>query len=120
MRTSPRHVIEQHNLLGGTDVVTPVTGRTQSPRVVHVRHQARAGFAAALALVVEYGKKALEEQDVPTRTRCPRCGCVGDTQRDFGVRRMDGQVRAQSWCRTCRNQKVATAPGAQTGWLFAG
>ena len=64
------------------------------------------GFARALALVVEYGRRA-EGIQPPVAPRpaiacCPRCGHTGPIDRDFGTRRVNGEVRAQSWCRNCR------------------
>lgn len=37
---------------------------------------------------------------------CPKCGHEGPVAKDFGTKRgADGKVRAQSWCRSCRNSK---------------
>ncbi len=61
-----------------------------------------AGFAAALALVVQHGRKLAKEVGKTALSRCPRCGHVGPTQQDFGTRIIRGERRPQSWCRSCR------------------
>lgn len=95
-------VIEQHNLLGGSDVVALVGRGRAKARKVHVDEKSKVGFAAALALVVEYGKRARETMEMPQRKRCPRCKRLGLTGEDFGTRVIRGQKRPQSWCRACR------------------
>lgn len=44
------------------------------------------------------------------RAECPKCHKVAhsktDTEREFGFRNMDGTTRVQSWCKTCRAQKI--------------
>ncbi len=76
----PGRVIEQQSLLGGIDPVTPAV-RRGTGRTVHVESRWKVGFAAALALVVEHGKKAQERAEMPPRARCPRCQRLGDTVR---------------------------------------
>lgn len=61
------------------------------------------GFARALALVVEYGRRA-ELMKQASRATCPRCGNDGPVHEHFGTRRVNGEVRRQSWCRNCRAQ----------------
>jgi hypothetical protein len=135
--SAPR-VLEQHNLLGGTDLL-PVTGSSKRRRTktFHVPTERRMGFAMALALVVAGGKKQARELGTTSLSRCPRCGHMGPTLRDFGTRVIRGERRPQSWCRGCRGQhlpalsapsapaaKSATAPKAtmsaavSEGWLF--
>lgn len=110
-------VYEQQNLLGGTDVVAQV-GRGRRKKTRHLRVDGyRIGFAAALALVVEHGKKARELEQVPSSCQCPRCGRVGLTDEHFGTRTLRGKRVRQSWCRDCRSTRVD--PGARgEGWLF--
>jgi len=95
-------VIEQHNLLGGSDVVALVGRSKKKARTAHVDDKSKVGFAAALALVVEYGRRARETMEMPKRKRCPHCGRLGLTGEDFGTRVIRGQRRPQSWCRDCR------------------
>lgn len=102
----PSQRMEQQSLLGGVDLVE-VAPRRGAGRTLHVDSRWKVGFAAALALVVEHGKKAQELQDMPARTRCPRCQRMGNTLRDFGVRFIRGRRVPQSWCRTCRSAHVA-------------
>jgi hypothetical protein len=102
-------MMEQQNLLGGVDLVV-VAPRRGTGRGQHLDPRWKVGFAAALALVVEHGKKAQERVGVPSRTRCPRCQRLGDTVRDFGVRFVRGRRIPQSWCRSCRS-----AQGGQRG-----
>jgi hypothetical protein len=102
MHSAPR-VLEQHNLLGGTDLLSASgKGKRQRARRVHVPSQKRLGFAKALALVVEHGKKQARELGTTSLSRCPRCGHEGPTLKDFGTRIMNGERRPQSWCRGCR------------------
>lgn len=102
MHSVPR-VLEQHNLLGGTDLLSPVgKGKRQRARRVHVPSEKRMGFAKALALVVEHGKKQARELGTTSLSRCPRCGHEGPTLKDFGTRIMNGERRPQSWCKGCR------------------
>lgn len=98
----PGRMVEQQNLLGGVDLVV-VERRPGSQQSQHLAPRWKVGFAAALALVVEHGKKAQERVGVPSRTRCPRCQSLGDTVRDFGVRFVRGRRIPQSWCRSCRS-----------------
>ena len=112
----PRHFIEQQSLLGGIELVTPTLGRGTG-RTVHVDSRWKVGFAAALALVVEHGKKAQERADMPPRARCPRCQRLGDTVRDFGVRLVRGRRIPQSWCRSCRSAQGSRRSPSQTDLL---
>lgn len=108
-------MVEQQSLLGGVDLVTPAQRRT-----LRVDSRWKVGFAAALALVVEHGKKAQERAAVPARTRCPRCQRLGDTVRDFGTRFVRGRQIAQSWCRTCRSAQVGRRRPSQQDLLTSG
>jgi hypothetical protein len=103
-----KHTVEQRNLLWGTEVSTRVASSGRRPaRVIHVDDQ-HVGFATALALVVEHGRRACSPS---TQTRCPRCGRCGPTERDFGTRVLNGKRRPQSWCRSCRAaQAESTRP----------
>jgi hypothetical protein len=112
----PGRMIEQQSLLGGVDLVAPA-GRRGSGRTLHVDPRWKVGFAAALALVVEHGKKAQERAEMPARTRCPRCERMGDTLRDFGVRFVRGRRVPQSWCRTCRSANVSRRGPSQPDLL---
>jgi hypothetical protein len=136
---SATQVLEQRNLLGGTDLV-PVLGggKRKRARQIHVASERRLGFAVALALVVENGRQKAKETGVTSMTRCPKCDHVGPTAQDFGYRIIRGERRPQSWCRGCRGQHLppsnASAPlkwstgskssepaqGAESadGWLF--
>jgi hypothetical protein len=33
---------------------------------------------------------------------CPKCGISGDIDVEFGWRLMEGKIKPQSWCRSCR------------------
>ncbi len=116
----PAPLLEQQSLLGGVDLVRPGSrGRIQGTSV-HVDPRWQIGFAKALALVVEHGRKAREATELPRWSRCPRCQRVGDTRREFGVRTLRGRRVAQSWCRPCRGQALAPGPHrlpAQASWL---
>ena len=130
------HVLEQRNLLGGTDLVPIVGGgKRKRARQFHVASEKKVGFAAALALVVEHGKQRAREHGVTSLSHCPRCGHHGPTSKDFGYRVIRGERRPQSWCRGCRGQhlppsdataalkmsKPSTAEGqdgSADGWLF--
>ena len=96
--------MQQQDLLGGVDQVAVAP---RPARSTPVDAHAKLGFAAALALVVEHGKKAPDRAAVPPRTRCPRCEQMGDTVRDFGIRFVRGRRIPQSWCRTCRSAQGA-------------
>lgn len=78
----------------------------KAPKKRARREPRQPGFVRALALVVEYGKRAegMRRSSPPAAVRasCPRCGHCGPVDRDFGTRRVNGEVRAQSWCRGCR------------------
>lgn len=120
-------VLEQLHLLGGSDLLAPSADRTRRARRIHVDEPTKVGFAAALALVVAHGKKArapalkMSLAQVPSRTRCPRCGIWGDTVQDFGTRVVRGQRRPQSWCRSCRSAHAPAQPRpapVEPGLLF--
>ena len=130
------HVLEQRNLLGGTDLV-PIMGggKRKRARQFHVASEKRLGFATALALVVEHGKQQAKEHGVTSLSRCPKCDHVGPTAQDFGYRVIRGERRPQSWCRGCRGQHLPPAqasaplkwtttstanasPQPEEGWLF--
>ncbi|HYH99947.1 hypothetical protein [Hyalangium sp.] len=133
---SATHVLEQRNLLGGTDLV-PILGggKRKRARQFHVASAGRLGFAVALALVVEHGRQKAKEHGVTSLSRCPKCDHVGPTSQDFGYRVIRGERRPQSWCRGCRGQHpplsesnastkgsaASTPAGSQEsadGWLF--
>ena len=109
-------IFEQQSLLGGVDLVAPAHRRSPG-RTLHVDARWKVGFAAALALVVEHGKKAQERAELPARTRCPRCQQMGDTLRDFGVRFVRGRRLPQSWCRSCRSAHVGRRTPSQPDLL---
>lgn len=94
-------VVEQRDLLGGADLVS--FGGRGRPRRVHVDGRWKVGFAAALALIVARARDPLSAEQAPERSRCPKCGVEGETGALFGTRVIDGERRAQSWCRTCRS-----------------
>ena len=108
--------IEQQSLLGGVDLVAP-TPRRGAGRTLRVDSRWKVGFAAALALVVEHGKKAQARAEMPARTRCPRCQKMGDTLREFGMRSIRGRRVPQSWCRTCRAAHVGRRSPSQQDLL---
>ncbi len=111
----PTRMMEQQSLLGGVDLVKVAPRR--GGRALHVESHWKVGFAAALALVVEHGKKAQACAELPSRTRCPRCQRLGDTVRDFGIRMVRGRRLPQSWCRTCRSAHVARRAPKQSDLL---
>ncbi len=104
MANGAMRVLEQGNLLGGADLVPVEPGgrRKKRSRPIHVGAKARLGFAAALALVVKSGREIAKERGETFLSRCPRCGHIGPTEQDFGIRLMKGGPRPQSWCRSCR------------------
>jgi hypothetical protein len=110
-------LIEQHSLLGGVDLVRPSPGRSRAGQTIHVDPRWKVGFAAALALVVEHGRRARDTAELPRWTRCPRCQRVGDTVRDFGVRLVRGRRIPQSWCRSCRGVSGPLRLPRQADWL---
>jgi hypothetical protein len=116
---SATQVLEQRNLLGGTDLV-PVLGNSRKrkrARKFHVASDRPLGFAKALALVVEHGRQKAKEHGVTSLSRCPRCDHVGPTAKDFGYRIIRGERRPQSWCRGCRAQNIPPAnPSAPLKW----
>jgi hypothetical protein len=116
----PGRMVEQQSLLGGVDLVAPAQRRGGTARTLRVDSRWKVGFAAALALVVEHGKRAQERADMPARTRCPRCQQLGDTMRDFGIRFVRGRRIPQSWCRTCRSAQVARRRPSQPDLLTSG
>ncbi len=115
----PGRMIEQQSLLGGVDLVAPGQ-RRGAGRTLRVDSRWKVGFAAALALVVEHGKKAQELAEMPARARCPRCQRLGDTVRDFGIRFVRGRRIPQSWCRTCRSAQGARRRPSQPDLLTSG
>jgi hypothetical protein len=116
---SATQVLEQRNLLGGTDLV-PVLGggkKRKRARKFHVASDRPLGFAKALALVVEHGRQKARETGVTSLSRCPRCDHVGPTSKDFGYRVIRGERRPQSWCRGCRAQHLPPSnPSAPLKW----
>lgn len=100
MHSMPR-VLEQQNLLGGMDLA-PSKGKRQRTRKSPAPGERRGGFAKALALVVEHGRRQARELGTTSLSRCPRCGHIGPTLQDFGTRIIRGERRPQSWCRACR------------------
>lgn len=104
MANGAMRVLEQGNLLGGADLVPVEPGgrRKKRSRPIHVGAKSRLGFAAALALVVKRGRETAKERGETFLSRCPRCGHIGPTEQDFGIRLMKGGPRPQSWCRSCR------------------
>jgi hypothetical protein len=112
------HTVEQRNLLWGSEVTALLPGRGgKPPRVLHVDDE-HIGFATALALVVEHGRRAAGSG---RQARCPRCGREGPIDRDFGTRVLNGRRRPQSWCRACRAahlEQERVSQRAEAGWLF--
>jgi hypothetical protein len=117
-----KHVIEQRNLLGGSDLVPILkAGKGKKARQFHIASEGRVGFAVALALVVEHGRQKAKETGITSMTRCPRCNHEGPTAQDFGYRIIRGERRPQSWCRGCRSQGMtATPPPAPLKWSTGG
>lgn len=96
-------VLEQGSLLGGADLMPLLNGSGRKKRARKAgAAPKKAGFAKALALVVQYGRQRAKEVGKTALSRCPRCGHVGPTEQDFGTRIIRGERRPQSWCRTCR------------------
>ena len=91
--------------------------RGRHSRRMSVDSRWKVGFAAALAIVVEHGKKAEQAALVPQTARCPRCGLVGATDLHFGTRVLQGKRVAQSWCRNCRAQHLRPKVEGQVSWL---
>lgn len=120
---APTRLIQQKNLLGGTDVWTVTRSKAGQPhraRRVHVDEK-RLGFASALMVVVENGRRAAEANEVPKLAYCPKCGHRGPTATDFGTRVMRGVRKAQSWCRGCRAQHLeshTSSTNAQADFVF--
>jgi hypothetical protein len=117
---SATQVLEQRNLLGGTDLVPVIGGgkkKRKRARKFHVASDRPLGFAKALALVVEHGRQKARETGVTSLSRCPRCDHVGPTSKDFGYRVIRGERRPQSWCRGCRAQHLPPSnPTAPLKW----
>ncbi|WP_224244968.1 hypothetical protein [Hyalangium gracile] len=115
---SATQVLEQGNLLGGTDLVPVVGGKKgKRARKFHVASDRPLGFAKALALVVEHGRQKAREHGVTSLSRCPRCDHVGPTSKDFGYRVIRGERRPQSWCRGCRALNLPPSnPSAPLKW----
>lgn len=100
--TGALRVLEQGNLLGGADLAPVLKGNGKKKRARKTGAGPKLGFATALALVVQHGRRLAKEVGKTALSRCPRCGHVGPTQRDFGTRIIRGERRPQSWCRACR------------------
>lgn len=116
---SASQVLEQRNLLGGTDLVPVLggAGKRKRARKFHVASDRPLGFAKALALVVEHGRQKAKEHGVTSLSRCPRCDHIGPTAKDFGYRVIRGERRPQSWCRDCRALNLPpTSPSAPLKW----
>jgi hypothetical protein len=115
---SATQVLEQRNLLGGTDLVPIVGGgKRKRARQFHVPSDQPMAFAKALALVVEHGRQQAKEHGVTSLSRCPRCDHTGPTSKDFGYRVIRGERRPQSWCRGCRAQHIPPSnPSAPLKW----
>jgi hypothetical protein len=111
------NVIEQSDLMGGAELVAR-TGRVA--RRLRVDRRWKVGFAAALALVVEHGKREAIRAEVPSMTRCPKCQRLGRTEEDFGTRMIHGERRPQSWCRDCRSRKPVRRTSAQEALNLGG
>jgi hypothetical protein len=114
-----RRTAEQQSLLGAESLLAPPHTRGGG-QPLHLAPRWKVGFAEALALVVQHGKKAQERAEMPPRTRCPRCLRLGDTLRDFGVRMVRGRKLPQSWCRTCRSAHAARRAPSQPDLLKSG
>lgn len=112
MSSAAHTLVEQQNLLGGTDLVE--TGRRRKRGGAVRVAQPRLGFARALALVVAYGRQEARERGTTALSRCPRCGHVGPTEQDFGLRVIRGERRPQSWCRACRGQHLPSLSALPT------
>lgn len=115
---SATHVLEQRNLLGGTDLV-PILGggKRKRARKFHIASEGRVGFAVALALVVEHGRQKAKETGITSMSCCPRCNHEGPTAQDFGYRVIRGERRPQSWCRGCRAKNLPpSSPSAPLKW----
>ncbi len=95
-------VLEQGSLLGGADLMPLLNGNGRKKRARKKKEEQKPGFAAALALVVKRGRQVAKEVGKTALSKCPRCGHVGPTQQDFGIRVIRGERRPQSWCRNCR------------------
>jgi hypothetical protein len=109
-------VREQQSLFEGLDLRVPAKGSRKGRRR-NAEGRFRVGFATALAIVVERGRKVQEEKSLPELSRCPRCEKVGMTGRDFGTRVLGGKRVPQSWCRRCRSTHRRSA--ANTNPLFS-
>lgn len=103
MNARHKHPVpEQESLLARME---PRAKKKATPR----QGSRRWGFVAALAVVVEHGRRTPPPAEKRTK-RCPRCGKVGNIAKDFGTRVLDGERQPQSWCRDCR---AARASGPQ-------
>ncbi|QRN98212.1 hypothetical protein JRI60_03845 [Archangium violaceum] len=99
-------VLEQGNLLDGAYLVPSLSGTGGKKRARKKKAAPKLGFVAALALAVQQGRQLAKEVGKTALSRCPRCGHVGPTQRDFGTRIIRGERRPQSWCRSCRKTNL--------------
>lgn len=97
----------------GADSWLPGFGAGERKRrsAPQMKRKAKLGFVAALALIVEHGRRQALEK--PVTKRCPRCRKVGRVETDFGARMIDGERRPQSWCRECRSAKAPVMPQVQ-------
>lgn len=48
------------------------------------------------------GKPEEKTDWTKVKHKCPRCGHVGPVDPDFGIRKVRGVERRQSWCHECR------------------
>ncbi|WP_257451411.1 hypothetical protein [Archangium lipolyticum] len=99
-------VLEQGNLLDGAYLVPGLNGTGDKKRARKKKAAPKPGFVTALALAVQQGRQLAKEVGKTALSRCPRCGHVGPTQRDFGTRIIRGERRPQSWCRNCRKTNL--------------
>lgn len=95
-------ILGQGNLLGENYLMPVLNGGGRKKRARKQEADPKPGFAAALKLVVQLGREKEKEVGKTALSRCPRCGHVGPTEQDFGIRVIRGERRPQSWCRNCR------------------
>lgn len=62
---------------------------------------------ATVQSYLKYGTPTPPREEILTDivATCPHCGKVGTVGKEFGPRRVNGQIRAQSWCKECRGGK---------------
>lgn len=90
----------QLNLLGGCDVLVAYEGRGGATNAIHCSSTDQARKHASLSSGVEACDESIGGSGIRL---CPRCWHLGSIRRDFGFRRVQGRVIAQSWCRQCRS-----------------